>query len=89
MPDHDSNRYLRAAKDAVVAATPDVISRDSLYVVWFCKTLRNWKALISTDVVPGYYYEVTYNGHRSETYVDIYKKMSNQVIPDSVREEDL
>jgi hypothetical protein len=53
-----------------------------LYVVWFAKTLQNWKALVSTDMNDGMYFEVTYNGDKGETYVDAYVKMRNIVIPD-------
>lgn len=58
-----------------------VTDRD-FYVVWFSKTLQHWKALISTDLVKGLYYEVTYNGQKRETYVDTYKKAHNVAIAD-------
>lgn len=47
------------------------------YVVWFCKTLQNYKALVSTDVVDGYYIEVTHDGDKDLTYVDVYIKDVN------------
>lgn len=53
------------------------ISIEDVYVVWFCKTLQNWKALLSTNVPDGVYYEITHNGDRDETYVDVYKKWEN------------
>lgn len=53
------------------------ISIDDVFVVWFCKTLQNWKALLSTKVPDGVYYEITHNGDRNETYVDVYKKWEN------------
>lgn len=53
------------------------ISIDNVYVVWFCKTLQNWKALLSTNVPDGVYYEITHNGDKNETYVDVYKKWEN------------
>lgn len=53
------------------------ITLDDVYVVWFCKTLQNWKALVSTNVSDGMYYEVTHNGDKNETYVDVYKKGDN------------
>jgi hypothetical protein len=56
------------------------VSAEDFYVVWFCKTLQNWKALVSTDVVSGFYFEVTYNGDRAETYVDIYQKNANHLL---------
>ena len=52
------------------------------YVVWFSKTLQNWKALVSTTLNDGVYYEVTYNGDKKETYLDCYKKFHNVVWPD-------
>lgn len=58
------------------------ITVDDVFVVWFCKTLQNWKALISTTVSDGMYYEVTYNGDKKETYLDAYKKMENVPIKD-------
>lgn len=54
-----------------------IITKDDVYVVWFCKTLQNWKALLSTNVADGMYYEITYNGDKNETYVDVYKKWEN------------
>lgn len=54
-----------------------VITKDDVYVVWFCKTLQNWKALLSTNVADGMYYEITHNGDKNETYVDVYKKWEN------------
>ena len=53
---------------------------DDVYVVWFCKTLQNWKALVSTTVSDGMYYEITHNGDTNETYVDVYKKWENFTI---------
>lgn len=61
---------------------PTIIDMDDVYVVWFCKTLQNWKALVSTTVPDGKYYEVTYNGDKKETYLDVYGKQDNICIPD-------
>ena len=55
-------------------------SMDDVYIVWFCKTLQNWKALVSTTLSDGMYYEVTYNGDKDETYLDAYKKWENVVV---------
>lgn len=57
-----------------------VISQDDVFVVWCCKTLQNNKALLSTVVSDGMYYEITYNGDKNEAYVDAYKKWDNFVI---------
>ena len=58
------------------------ITMDDVFVVWFCKTLQNWKCLVSTSVSDGMYYEVTHNGDKSETYVDVYKKWANLCVQD-------
>ena len=58
------------------------ITEENVFIVWFCKTLQNWKALVSTTVSDGMYYEVTYNGDKQETYLDAYKKWENVKIED-------
>jgi hypothetical protein len=50
---------------------------EDFYVVWFSKTLQNWKALVSTNVQDNMYYEVTHNGDKGETYIDQYHKVVN------------
>ena len=50
------------------------------YVVWKCKTLQNWKFLISSSLHDGMYYELTYNGDKDEWYLDAYKKFENRCI---------
>ena len=54
----------------------------AVYVVWFSKTLENWKALVATNLEDQRYYEVTHNGAKNETYLDAYTKIDNVVIPD-------
>ena len=54
-----------------------LISRDDVFTVWSCKTLQNNKALLSTVVPDGMYYEFTYNGDKDELYMDAYKKWEN------------
>ena len=51
------------------------IITDDVYMVWCCKTLQNNKALLSTTLPDGIYYECTYNGDKKEMYVDVYKKL--------------
>ena len=58
------------------------ITEDDVFIVWFCKTLQNWKALVSTTISDGMYYEITHNGDKNETYLDAYKKWENVRIPD-------
>ena len=80
--------YQKTAKEIVlnyankhIDKTDNVkITLDDVYIVWFCKTLQNWKALLSTTLPDGMYYEVTYNGDKKEVYFDAYKKFENQKI---------
>lgn len=51
-----------------------------VYVVWMCKALKNSKALLSTNITDGMYYELTYNGEKDEIYLDAYKKWENKLI---------
>lgn len=54
------------------------IELDNVFVVWSCKTLQNYKCLVSTTVSgDGIYAEYTYNGDKQELYEDIYKKLQN------------
>lgn len=53
------------------------MNKDDVFVVWSCKTLQNNKALLSTTVSDGMYYEITYNGDKNEMYFDAYKKWEN------------
>ena len=56
------------------------LTEDDVYIVWYCKTLQNCKALLSTTVSDGMYYEITYNGDKKEFYLDAYKKWQNVCI---------
>ena len=58
---------------------PDVeLDFDDVFIVWSCKTLQNYKCLVSTTVPgDGIYVEYTYNGDKQELYEDVYKKVSN------------
>ena len=64
----------------ICADDVEKITMNDVYVVWFSKTLQNWKAMVSTTIPDGRYYEVTYNGDKNETYLDVYKKQENKVI---------
>ena len=55
----------------------DRVTEFDVFVVWYCKTLQNHKALLSTTVPDGMYYELTYNGDKDELYLDAYKKWEN------------
>ena len=79
-------QFVKMAKDAVVRSYNSInnceptIDMDAVYIVWLCKTLQNNKALLSTTVSDGKYYEFTYDGDKKCGYLDTYVKVKNQVI---------
>lgn len=84
----DNRKFIELAIKAVVdyfngrvdKSDRKTITPEDVYVVWSCKTLGNNKALISTNVSDGMYYEITYNGAKSEMYFDAYKKWENRCL---------
>lgn len=58
----------------------DSVPEFDVFVVWSCKTLQNNKALLSTSLFDGMYYEITYSGDKAEFYFDAYKKFENKCI---------
>ena len=84
-----SKEFIEVCKNTVVnyfnenkdkTDTTNNIHLDDVFVVWQCKTLQNNKALLSTTVSDGMYYEFTYNGDKEELYMDAYKKWKNRCI---------
>jgi len=84
----NTKEFLELAKKSIIEyfnSRVDVtdgtkIDENDVYVVWYCKTLQNNKALLSTTVSDGMYYEITYNGDKKEVYLDAYKKWENKCI---------
>lgn len=82
--------YQKKAKQIVIDYYNDRVEKtdnkklteSEVFVVWFSKTLQNWKAVISTTISDGMYYEVTHNGDKKETYLDAYKKWENVCVND-------
>ena len=80
-----SNKAIYAARTVLLKYSlhsPIEITPDDMYIVWFCKTLQNWKALVS-GVHIAEYIEVTYNGDKQEVYVDVYSKVCTKCLKDS------
>lgn len=51
------------------------ITEADVFTVWSCKTLQNYKALVSTNVAGDTtYFEFTYNGDKQQLYMDAYVK---------------
>lgn len=80
-----SEEFLKVCKEHVVGYFNSHCERtdnanmtvEDVYVVWYCKTLQNHKALLSTNISDGMYYEMTFNGDKNQLYMDAYKKWQN------------
>lgn len=68
------------ANKNIFATDGKTVTESDVYVVWLCKALQNSKALLSTTLSDGMYYELTYNGDKDEIYLDAYKKCENKCI---------
>lgn len=86
----DNGLFIHLAKHYVLEFTNEQvvklmkvnsIEEKDVYIVWICKTLQNNKALLSTTLDDGMYYEVTFNGDKQELYFDAYEKVHNEAIP--------
>lgn len=81
----DSEKFIEKCKQLIVDYANEnfdktdqtEITTDHVFVVWSCKTLQNNKALLSTTVPDGMYYELTYDGENLQIYFDAYKKWKN------------
>ena len=51
----------------------------AIHAVWFSKVLTSSKGLFIIDETTGYY-EVTYNGHTNQIYIDQYGQVAHSVI---------
>lgn len=85
----DNDKFVELCKQKVVDYTntfmnltsinqPVYIGTDDVYVVWLNRTVQNNKALLSTTIADGVYYEVTYNGDKNELYFDAYSHVHNE-----------
>ena len=81
----DNQKFIEKCKELVSQYTNNhvnpsdnvIVAPHDVFVVWVCKTLQNNKALLSTTLFDGMYYECTYNGDKNELYFDAYKKWEN------------
>ena len=81
----DSDKFISKCKQIVCDYANDHLDKSDgvsittgdVFVVWSNKTLQNNKALLSTTVSDGMYYEATYNGDKKQLYLDAYKKFEN------------
>lgn len=63
------------------------LSKDNVFVVWFCKTLQNWKCILASTNKDMLLFEVSYNGDKNEMYVDVYDKKENIVVKEEKNNE--
>lgn len=82
----ENEKFINKCKEIVKKYEMDHLDKSDdvpefdVFVVWQCKTLQNNKALLSTTLFNGMYYECTYNGDKKELYFDAYKKFENKCI---------
>lgn len=76
-----NNSREHQALDAVYKHFTDHVIFRNLKLVWFCKVLENWKAIVADISEDGNLYEVTYSGQNNDINVDEYTKT------ESVREK--
>lgn len=84
----DNEKFIDLCKEEVMKYANEHLDKtdkkeitiDNVFAVWSCKTLQNNKALLSTTLFDGMYYECTYNGDKNELYFDAYKKWENRCI---------
>lgn len=81
-----SEEFITKAKElvkeyAVAHLDPsDGFPHFDVFVVWYAYELGHSKALLSTTLLDGMYYEVAYNSNKNEIYFDAYKKFENKCI---------
>lgn len=78
--DNEALKIVRDYIDEHLDKSDPVPTYYDVYMVWKCKTLQNWKYMISSTLMDGMYYELTFNGDKKEWYLDAYKKFENKVI---------
>ena len=75
--------FQRVCKHTLVATYNQKFSQkidlSNVFIVWACKSLQNYKGLLSTTISGDRVYaEYTYNGDKQELYEDFYIKDSNK-----------
>lgn len=72
--------YAMQHRTSALSGNDIPLTVDDIFVVWYCKTLQNHKALLVTPLPDGMYFEFTYSGDRDEAYLDAYRKVENRVV---------
>ncbi len=82
----EDKEFMEKAKDMVIEYYNNQVEitdnyqmqEADVYIVWMCMILGNNKALLSTTVSDGMYYEITYDNNQNTFYFDAYKKWDHQ-----------
>ena len=74
--------YIREHLDPL---NPD--AKSTIFVVWQCQVLQNFKCLISTTMPHGMYFELTHDGDRETWFMDVYRKFENREVPDELYQQ--
>lgn len=82
----EDKKFMEKCTDMVIEYYNDLveitdnyqIKEEDVYIVWMCSILGNNKALLSTDVSDGMYYEITYDNKHDKFYFDAYKKWDHR-----------
>src|SRR5690242_12725806 len=69
--------YVREHLDPTDTIVPE-LGFDDIYLVSFTYVTQNWKALISTTLPDGMYYEVTFDASKGIAYLDAYKRFDHK-----------
>ncbi len=68
------NEFTKIVKGII--SEEENIQPSAVNIVWMAKILRNNKA-IAIGAAANRIYEITYNGEKDETYIDVYDKRRN------------
>jgi hypothetical protein len=61
------------------------VTLNDVYIVWTSKALQNWRALISTTLPDGRYYDCVYTGDDNTLTINTYIKYENKHLQDDFR----
>lgn len=71
-----SKEFIEKSSQAIKEIAPGY----EVHLVWYSKSLQNFKGMFCQLSPDDFYYEVTYNGDKQEMYLDKYVKVFNKLI---------
>ena len=77
------NEFIERAKENIIEFFKDnhiKCTPDDIFIVWSCKTLQNRKAIMAVRFQDHHLFEVTWNGDKSQMYIDTYDKVENMCV---------